>query len=88
MCKKLAGAAAGTAAWVTNVSNEKGEVLISVVTASEALPALKPMGDGLMKRSVGLVTFSYCYTYYTLGVATLVAPLSFWSYLMSGTSSK
>ena len=55
VCKKLAGAAAGTAAWVTNVSNEKGEVLISVVTASEALPALKPMGDGLMKRSVGLV---------------------------------
>ena len=51
--KKLAGAAAGTATWVTNVGNERGEVLISVVTDSEGLLALKPMADGLMRRLVG-----------------------------------
>ena len=50
--KKLQGAAAGTATWVTNVGNEKGEVLISVVTESEGLLSLKPMAEGLMKRLV------------------------------------
>ena len=50
ICRKLAGAAAGTATWQTNVGNEKGEVLLSVVTDSEALVSLKPMADGLMKR--------------------------------------
>lgn len=33
--RKLAGAAAGTAAWVTNVGNEHGQVLMSVLTAAE-----------------------------------------------------
>ena len=50
VCKKLQGAAAGTATWVTNVGNERGEILISVVTDSEGLLALKPMAEGLMKR--------------------------------------
>lgn len=50
ICKKLAGAAAGTATWQTNVSNEKGEVLISVVTDSEALVSLQSMVEGLMWR--------------------------------------
>ena len=50
ICRKLAGATAGTATWQTNVGNEKGEVLLSVVTDSEALVSLKPMADGLMKR--------------------------------------
>ena len=50
--KKLQGAAAGTATWVTNVGNEQGEVLISVVTESEGLLSLKSMADGLMKRLV------------------------------------
>ena len=50
--KKLRGAAEGTAIWVTNVGNEQGEVLISVVTESEGLLSLKPMADGLMKRLV------------------------------------
>ena len=50
VCKKLQGAAAGTATWVTNVGNERGEILMSVVTDSEGLLALKPMADGLMKR--------------------------------------
>ena len=50
VCKKLAGAAARIATWVTNVGNERGEVLISVVTDSEGLLALKPMADSLMRR--------------------------------------
>ena len=50
VCKKLQGAAAGTAIWVTNVGNEREEILMSVVTDSEGLLALKPMADGLMKR--------------------------------------
>jgi len=53
VCKKLHGTAAGTATWVTNVGNERGEVLISVVTDSEGVLALKPMADGLMKRLFG-----------------------------------
>ncbi|XP_072233545.1 uncharacterized protein [Leuresthes tenuis] len=40
--KKLAGAAAGTAAWCTNVGNEHGQVLVSVMTAGEG-QALDPM---------------------------------------------
>lgn len=35
MTKKLAGAAADTAAWVTSVGNEHGQVLISVLTEKE-----------------------------------------------------
>ena len=45
--KKLAGAAAGTAAWVTNVGNEYGQVLMSVLTAAE--------GDGLANMAAGLM---------------------------------
>ncbi|XP_059207061.1 uncharacterized protein LOC131986226 [Centropristis striata] len=47
--KKLAGAAAGTAAWVTNVGNEHGQVLMSVLTDSEG-HGLLPMAAGLMRR--------------------------------------
>lgn len=47
MTKKLAGAASDTAAWVTNVGNEHGQVLISVLTCSEGL---SPMAAGLMRR--------------------------------------
>lgn len=50
ICKKLRGASAGTATWVTNVGNERGEVLVSVVTDSEGLLALKAMADGLIRR--------------------------------------
>ncbi|XP_053724454.1 uncharacterized protein LOC128760806 isoform X1 [Synchiropus splendidus] len=45
--KKLAGAAAGSAAWSTNVGNEHGQVLMSVLTAAE--------GDGLADMASGLV---------------------------------
>ncbi|XP_039626713.1 uncharacterized protein LOC120540217 [Polypterus senegalus] len=47
--KKLAGAMAGTAAWVTNVGNEHGQILISVLTAAEGA-GLHPMATGLMQR--------------------------------------
>ena len=33
--KKLAGESAGTAAWATNVGNEHGQILISVLTETE-----------------------------------------------------
>ena len=47
--KKLAGHSAGTAAWATNVANERGQVLMSVLTASEGA-GLRPMAEGLMRR--------------------------------------
>ena len=48
--KKLQGAEANTASWVTNVGNEKGEVLNSIVTTSESIAALQVMADGLINR--------------------------------------
>ena len=50
VCKKLQGAAAQTASWATNMSNERGEVLISILTESEGERALQPMATGLMRR--------------------------------------
>ncbi|CAL8311585.1 unnamed protein product [Lota lota] len=47
MTKKLEGRAARTAAWVTNVGNEHGQVLMSVLADSE--------GDGLTAMTAGLV---------------------------------
>lgn len=47
--RKLAGHAAGTAAWATNVGNEMGQVLISVLTASEG-SRLSDMATGLVRR--------------------------------------
>ena len=38
------------AAWVTNVGNEHGQVLISVLTCSEGTEGLSPMAVGLMRR--------------------------------------
>ncbi|XP_033996627.1 uncharacterized protein LOC117490951 [Trematomus bernacchii] len=48
--KKLAGIAFDTAAWVTNVGNEYGQVLISVLTCSEGAEGLSSMAAGLMRR--------------------------------------
>lgn len=45
--RKLAGQARSTAAWATNVGNEHGHIIMSVLTASE--------GWGLMKMAEGLV---------------------------------
>ncbi|KAM8852770.1 uncharacterized protein ACB058_011493 [Synchiropus picturatus] len=47
--KKLAGAVAGSAAWSTNVGNEHGQVLMSVLTAAEG-GGLAQMAAGLMRR--------------------------------------
>ncbi|KAJ8364998.1 hypothetical protein SKAU_G00138290 [Synaphobranchus kaupii] len=47
--KKLAGFAADTAAWATNVGNEFGQVLISVLTSAEG-EGLLPMAAGLMQH--------------------------------------
>ncbi|CAK6982380.1 hypothetical protein KUCAC02_027906, partial [Scomber scombrus] len=44
---KMASAASDTAAWVTNVGNEHGQVLMSVLTCSEGLSR---MVAGLMRR--------------------------------------
>ncbi|XP_062340201.1 uncharacterized protein LOC134038681 [Osmerus eperlanus] len=48
--KKLAGTAANTAAWVTNVGNEHGQVLVSVLTSAESVDLLLPMAAGLQER--------------------------------------
>ena len=50
VCKKLQGAAINSPSWCTNVGNEYGEVLISVLTESEGLLGLKPFADGLVQR--------------------------------------
>ncbi|XP_060943163.1 uncharacterized protein LOC133020572 [Limanda limanda] len=47
--KKLSGFAKGTALWLTSVSNEVGQILISVLTAQEG-PALDNMAAGLIQR--------------------------------------
>lgn len=49
--KKLAGNAKGTASWMTNVGNEYGQVLVSVLTVTEG-EGLKPLVDGLIERYV------------------------------------
>ena len=49
MIKKLAGKASGTASWCTNVGNEFGQVLVSVLTDSEG-DGLDEMAEGLMLR--------------------------------------
>ena len=48
--KKLQGTAAGSASWCTNMGNERGEVLVSVLTKSEGLEGLRPMAMGLIER--------------------------------------
>ena len=52
VCKKLRGATAGSASWrrCTNVGNERGEVLVSVLTGSEGLEGLHSMATGLIRR--------------------------------------
>ena len=62
--KKLQGAASGSATWVTNIENERGEVLMSVVTQSEGAPGLQKMAEGLMMRyeSAGQTPLCLLYT--------------------------
>jgi hypothetical protein len=56
--KTLAGQARGTATWSTNVGNEHGQVLMSVLTASEG-GFLQPMIDGLVRRYETAGKFKY-----------------------------
>ncbi|XP_066553542.1 uncharacterized protein LOC136722123 [Amia ocellicauda] len=48
LTRKLTGAAAGTASWATNVGNEFGQVLNSVLTCGEG-EGLQPMAAGLVE---------------------------------------
>jgi hypothetical protein len=48
--KKLQGAAANSASWVTSVGNEIGQVVVCVLTTSEDLSSLQPLADGLINR--------------------------------------
>ncbi len=50
VCKKLQGSAANTASWATNVGNERGEVVVSVLTESEGCKSLRSLACGLMRR--------------------------------------
>ncbi|CAB4040037.1 Hypothetical predicted protein [Paramuricea clavata] len=50
MTRKLQGIDINTASWVTNVGNERGQVLNSIVTTSESIASLQPLADGLMSR--------------------------------------
>ena len=50
VCKKLQGVDANTANWMTNIGNERGEIVVSVLKSSEAAAALQPMADGLIRR--------------------------------------
>ncbi|XP_071501526.1 uncharacterized protein [Diadema antillarum] len=49
IARKLAGHASGTAAWATNVGNEIGQVLMTVLTAAEGM-GLDDMTAGLVRR--------------------------------------
>ena len=64
VCGKLQGIAAGSASWCTNVSNERGEVLISVLTESEGLGGFHPMAVGLIRRFVFKTYLEYCLFYF------------------------
>ena len=48
--KKLQGFVANSATWCTNVGNENGAVLLSLLTTSENLSNLEKMANGLMAR--------------------------------------
>ncbi|XP_066289153.1 uncharacterized protein [Branchiostoma lanceolatum] len=50
ICKKLSGEGKGTAEWCTNVGNERGQILTSVLTCEESVEKLGPMSAGLMSR--------------------------------------
>ena len=50
VCKKLQGTASGSASICTNMGNERGEVLVSVLIESEGQEGLSPMAMGLIER--------------------------------------
>ena len=54
--KKLQGHAENTANLATNVSNERGELMVSVLNVSEGMEDLKRMADGLC---IGITIIQY-----------------------------
>ena len=48
--RKLTGMEEGCAKWMTNVRNERGKILVTVLTDSESTRSLQPMANGLVKR--------------------------------------
>lgn len=59
--KKLAEDAAGITGWCTNVGNERGEALISVMTATEGA-GLEKTAQGLVKRYETISIFKGIHT--------------------------
>lgn len=67
--KKLGGKATGTATWVTNVGNEHGQVLMSVLTDSEG-DGLNSMAEGLMHQFIlGRLTLHHRKSYMLTRIA-------------------
>ena len=48
--RKLTGMEEGCAKWMTNVRNEWGKILVTVLTDSESIRSLQPMANGLVTR--------------------------------------
>ena len=48
--RKSTGMEEGCAKWMTNVRNERGKILVTVLTVSESTRSLQPMANGLVKR--------------------------------------
>ena len=48
--RKSTGMEEGCAKWMTNVRNERGKILVTVLTDSESTRSLQPMANGLVKR--------------------------------------
>ena len=48
--RKLTGMEEGCAKWMTNVRNERGKILVTVLTDSESTRPLQPMANELVKR--------------------------------------
>ena len=48
--RKLTGMEEGCAKWMTNVRNERGKILVTVLTDSESTHSLQPIANGLVKR--------------------------------------
>ena len=55
--RKLKGMEVGCAKWMTNVRNERGKILVTVLTDSESTRSLQPMENGLVKSFQFLVYY-------------------------------
>ena len=87
ICKKLQGLDANSASWTTNVGNEKGEILMSVLTSSEAVDALQPMAAGLMDKYRSTIKHHHRSSIPTVIAAIRMASRSTGCCLLSGISA-